>query len=198
MRRRWLSFLFLLALSLSASEGRAQRRMVVGRVADSVTSEPVRSGLVRVLGTPIQAVIRDDGTFIVYVPVREVTLGLETVGYHKKEIRVAAHDETVVVLLQRDVFQLSEVIITGQGPGVERRNLANSVSQVRGEDLSRVPAPSLDYALKGRVTGAQITSSGGAPGGGVQLRFRGITSLIGNTDPLFIVDGVIVDRKSVV
>ncbi|MBI4421510.1 MAG: TonB-dependent receptor plug domain-containing protein [Gemmatimonadetes bacterium] len=196
MRRWWLPFV---ALTLGASVARApaQSRMIVGRVADSVTAEPVRAGLVRVLGTPIQAPLRQDGTFIAYVPVREVTLGIESPGFTRREVRVAVPQEAVVVHLQRDVFMLSEVVITGQSTGVERRNLAHSIGQVRGEELSRVPAASVDDALKGKVAGAQITSRGGAPGGGAQLRLRGITSIIGNSDPLFIVDGVIVSNAAI-
>jgi len=194
---RALPAAMVLICSVGSRDGMAQSRVIMGRVTDSVTSAPVANGLVRVLGTPIQAPVHDDGTFVLYVPVREVTLGVEVPGYPKKEVRVAQQEGAVAVAVRRDYFELSEMVITGEGTGVQRRNLANAVSQVSGADVSRVPAASLDDALKGKITGAHITSNSGAPGGGVQVRFRGVNSIIGNSEPLFIVDGVMVSNITI-
>src|SRR5262245_11968568 len=180
-----------------ASQGQAQTRMVVGRVFDSTVAEPVTSGLIRVLGTPIQSQLRVDGTFVIYVPIREVTLGFEASGFQKKEVRVAQEAETVIIPVRRDIFELSKVVITGQATGVERRNLPNSISEVGARDLSRTPAPSVDDAMRGKVTGANITSNSGAPGGGIKMRLRGVSTIIGNSDPLYILDGVMVSNATI-
>jgi TonB-dependent SusC/RagA subfamily outer membrane receptor len=184
----------VLFISIAVSNAWGQTRMIVGRVMDSTLAQPVPAGLVRVLGTPIQAQLRRDGTFVVYVPVREVTLGFEAKGYQKKEIRVGSEDETVVIHVRRDYFELSRLVVTGQTEGVEKRNLPNSVSSISSEELSRVPSPSVDDALRGKVTGAHISSNSGAPGGGIMFRLRGVSTILGNTDPLFIVDGVVVSN----
>jgi TonB-dependent SusC/RagA subfamily outer membrane receptor len=196
MKHAWFAAVALL-ISQGVSDAQAQTRMIVGRVSDSTFNEPVTRGLVRVLGTPIQAQLRNDGTFVIYVPVREVTLSLEAPGYQEREIRVASHQETVVFAVRRDVFELSRVVVTGQGGGIERRNLPHAVSSVGSEDLSRVPAPSLDDALRGKVNGASISARSGAPGGGIQVRLRGVSTILGSVDPLFIVDGVMVSNATI-
>jgi TonB-dependent SusC/RagA subfamily outer membrane receptor len=196
MKLSWFGAMVLM-VSVGVSDAQSQTRLIIGRVTDSTLAEPVTAGLVRVLGTPIQAQVREDGTFVVYVPVREVTLGFEARGYQKKEVRVPSHQEMVVLPVRRDVFELSRVVVTGQGTGIERRNLPHAVSSVGSEDLSRVPSPSLDDALRGKITGANISSRSSAPGGGMQLRLRGISTILGSTDPLFIVDGVMVSNATI-
>jgi TonB-dependent SusC/RagA subfamily outer membrane receptor len=149
------------------------------------------------LGTPIQAQVRPDGTFILYVPVREVTLGYEGREFQKREIRVAERTDAVLVPVHRDYFQLSELVVTGVATGVERRNLPNSIAEVGGEELSRTPSPSVDDALRGKVTGANIIRRSGAPGGGISMQLRGVTTILGSADPLFVVDGVIVSNVTI-
>jgi TonB-dependent SusC/RagA subfamily outer membrane receptor len=196
MKRAWLMSGLLLVAGFPAAE--AQTRLLVGRVNDSTLNEPVTGGLIRVMGTPIQAQVRPDGTFILYTPIREVTLSFESRGYKKKEVRVPQSDETVIIPVQRDVFELSQMVVTGQGTGVERRNLANAVSRVNGEDLVRTPAGTIDEAMRGKVTGANFSNTaGGAPGGGLALRLRGVTTILGNNDPMFIVDGIVVSNASI-
>jgi TonB-dependent SusC/RagA subfamily outer membrane receptor len=175
----------------------AQTRFILGRVIDSVTSEPVTAGTVTLLGTKVKVPVRQDGTFVIYAPIREVTVAVEGIGYRSRDMVVPQTSDVLVVPLRRDYFELDAVVVTGQATGIERRNLANAVGKVRGEDLSRVPAQTVDEALKGKVTGAAITSNSGAPGGGITVRLRGVTSIIGNSDPLFIVDGVIVSNASI-
>jgi TonB-dependent SusC/RagA subfamily outer membrane receptor len=195
MRQAWLAAAIALGSVSTAAD--AQTRMIVGRVNDSTLNQPLSAGLIRVLGTPIQAQVRMDGTFILYVPVREVTLSFEAKGYHGKEIRVPGQAETVVMNVARDVFEMSEVVITGHETGVERRNLANSVSRVNSDDISRVPSASIDDAIRGKVAGANFQTKGGAPGGGIAMRLRGITSIMGSAEPLFIIDGIIVSNVSI-
>jgi TonB-dependent SusC/RagA subfamily outer membrane receptor len=185
-----------LLLSLT-SQSPAQTRVIVGRIVDSTARDPVNSGLIRVLGTPIQAQVRVDGTFVIYVPVREVTLGFEATGFQKREVRVPFDEETVIIPVHRDYFELSRMVITGQATGVERRNLPNAISEVGSRDLSRVPSASVDDAMRGKVTGANITSNSGAPGGGIKMRLRGVSTIIGNSDPLFILDGVMVSNATI-
>lgn len=196
MKRAVFGVVAVLLLT-AASRGQAQTRMIVGRVMDSVMAEPVGAGLIRVLGTPIQAQLRVDGTFVLYVPMREVTLGFEGFGFQDKEIRVPAEQEAVVIPVRRDVFELSRVVVSGQATGVERRNLPISVSEVGARDLSRTPAPSVDDAMRGKVTGANITSNSGAPGGGIRLRLRGVSTIIGNSEPLYVLDGVMVSNATI-
>ncbi|MEP6691704.1 MAG: SusC/RagA family TonB-linked outer membrane protein, partial [Gemmatimonadaceae bacterium] len=89
------------------------------------------------------------------------------------------------------------VTVTGQATTVDRKNAATAVSVVNAEELTRVPAASIENALQGKVAGANIAMNNGAPGGGGQIQIRGTTSILGNAEPLIVVDGVIVSNATV-
>src|SRR2546430_8751606 len=93
--------------------------------------------------------------------------------------------------MHKDVLKLDQIVVTGQASGIARRNLANSVASVDAEQLTKVPAVSVENALQGKLAGAQIQQNAGAPGGGNRIRLRGTSSILGNATPLYVVDGVI-------
>ena len=88
-------------------------------------------------------------------------------------------------------------MVTGRGTGIERRNLPNAVATVSGEELSRVTAQSIEHALQGKVAGADIQTNSGAPGGGAQVRLRGVTTISASASPLYVVDGVIISNVAI-
>src|SRR2546428_134774 len=175
----------------------AQTRIVTGRVTDSLSSEVVTSGQVSVQGTTIGTTIKDDGTFTVAVPNRDLGLVLRSIGFKRKEVSVPASQNSVQVSLARDYFQLEAIVVTGQATGIERRNLANAVATVSGDQLVRAPVATVEQSLTGKVAGAQISTNSGAPGGGVLVKLRGVTSIFGAFSPLYVVDGVIVSDVAI-
>src|SRR5690606_35655086 len=83
------------------------------------------------------------------------------------------------------------------GVVAERRALGNTVSTVRGDEINNAPAAtSIDRALQGKISGAVITQNNGQPGGGVSVRLRGTSSILGGAEPLIVLDGVIVENNS--
>src|SRR6185503_12013440 len=184
---------FALAVSLlTAGRAQGQTRIVTGRVTDSLTQEVVTSGQVSVQGTSVGTVIKDDGTFTIAVPSRDVVLVVRSIGFKRKDLAIPASQNSVNVALERDYFQLEAIVVTGQATGVERKNLANAVASVSAEQLAKAPTASVEQSLQGKLAGAQITMNTFAPGGGVMVRLRGVTSINGNFTPLYVVDGVIV------
>lgn len=169
-----------------------QGRTITGTVKDSVTGEPLNAGQVRVAGTTIGALIRVDGKFTISVGNQGVTLQIRSLGHKPMNVEVAASQSTVNVSLGRDNFRLQEVVISGQATGMEKKNLATAVGTVDADELANVPAASIERALQGKVTGTRITENSGAPGGGSIVRIRGVTTIIGNFTPLYVVDGVAV------
>ena len=175
----------------------AQQRSLNGRVIDQATGQPIVSAEVTILGTQLGTHTRDDGTFKLQLPDSGVTVRVRMIGYLLRDFRVATDQTTLDVALTRDVLHLEEVVVTSQATSVARRSAANAVATVNAQELVQAPAQSLDAALQGKVVGAEISSNTGAPGGGMQIRLRGITSVIGSATPLYVVDGVIVSDASI-
>ncbi|GAC1411391.1 MAG: TonB-dependent receptor [Gemmatimonadaceae bacterium] len=188
-----LAFLLFLFVVI-ASPAHAQRR-VTGRVTDQTSGQPVPGAAIHVQGTQIRTSAGDSGTFSLQVPEGPVTLIVRRIGYQRNEIVLPPGEARLEVVLRRDVLQLETQVTTGAATSVARRNAANDVATLSAEQLSRVTAPSIENALAGRIAGAQVTANSGAPGGGNQIRLRGVTSVFGSADPLYVVDGVIVSNE---
>lgn len=184
----------VVALAALASAAQAQRR-VTGRVTDQATGEPLPAVSVTVSGTTVGGVTNDRGVVVLRVPTAgPATLLFRRIGYERLNVQLGAADTVVAVSLARDVLRLENVVVTGAATEVSRRNAANDIAQVSAEQMAAVPAASLENALAGRIAGAQVISNSGAPGGGNQVRLRGVTSVFGSADPLYVVDGVIVSN----
>jgi TonB-dependent starch-binding outer membrane protein SusC len=98
--------------------------------------------------------------------------------------------------LGEDVLSLDEVVVTGTGIATKKRQLGNAIATISGKDLMKGGATSIDQALQGKVAGAQINQNSGNPAGGITVRLRGPSTINGSSEPLYIVDGVIVNNDS--
>ena len=189
--------LFALALAaLGAAGASGQERQISGRVTSATNGEAIAGVNVSVTGAAFAAVTNADGRYTISAPSGAVTLVFRRIAFKRREVQVPAGQNTADAALEADVFNLEAVVVTGQATGVERRNAAIATTNVSGQEVSAVPAPALDRALAGRVPGAIISQNSGAPGGGTQIQIRGNNTVIGNPDPLFVVDGVIYSDAS--
>ncbi|HXL05535.1 MAG TPA: SusC/RagA family TonB-linked outer membrane protein [Gemmatimonadales bacterium] len=187
-----------LALSLAVGLGAAaQQRSIRGKVVSAATAEPTAGASVAVAGTPITALTNDRGEFSLSAPEGAVTLLVRAVGFKHAQIPVAAGVGDVTARLEQDVFNLEAVVITGQATGVEQRNLANAVTTVSAAQLNRAPTQTLESALQGKVPGALVQMNSGAPGGGGQIAFRGVTTINAGVDPLIVVDGLVIANDAI-
>ncbi|MBI4500699.1 MAG: SusC/RagA family TonB-linked outer membrane protein [Gemmatimonadetes bacterium] len=182
---------------LAAERASAQTRIITGRVTDSLTSEVVTSGQVSVTGTTVGSTIKEDGTFTLAAPTRDVTVVVRSIGFKRVDVAVPASQSAVDVALARDYFQLEAIVVTGQATGVERKNLANAVASVDNQTLVKSSTSSVEQALMGKVAGAQIQDYGSGPGGGVIVTLRGANSLNNAYTPLYVVDGVVVSDAKI-
>ncbi|MEZ4433559.1 MAG: TonB-dependent receptor [bacterium] len=98
---------------------------------------------------------------------------------------------------EADADAIEEIVVTGRATGIAEQNQANSVARVTAEQLRDVPAPTISEALQGKIAGANIQSNSGAPGGGIQLQLRGISSIKGRSAPLYVIDGVIISDDAI-
>ncbi|MEX2111436.1 MAG: SusC/RagA family TonB-linked outer membrane protein [Gemmatimonadaceae bacterium] len=187
-----------IALLVGAISASAQTRAVTGTVTDAQTGQPLEGARVSVRGTALATSTGATGQFTLgNVPAGEVTVTIRRIGNNPVDVRLAAGENDVRATLTRDPLRLAEVVITGQATGVERRNLANAVTTVSGEEVSRVSAQTVEQALQGKVPGASIQANSGAPGGGMQMRLRGVTSINASSEPLYVVDGVVLSNIAI-
>jgi TonB-dependent SusC/RagA subfamily outer membrane receptor len=174
----------------------AQRR-ITGRVTAEGGGEPLLGASVQVVGTPLGTYTNERGEYALNAPTGSIELRFRRLGYKGTVVTVAPDRNEVNAALERDVLQLEELVITGEATSVARQNLANDVATVSTEDLTRAPAPTIDNALQGKIAGATISSNSGAPGGGIQVQLRGITTIKASIDPLYIVDGVVISNDAI-
>ena len=170
---------------------------ISGNIGDG-TGEPLVGVSVLVVGTTTGAVTDLDGNFTLQVPDDRSQLRLSYTGFATQVIDVERGGGPLQVILQEDVANLEQVVVTGLASTIKRSNLANAVSVVSSEELTGVTTQqTVDGALYGKLTGVNITQTSGAPGGGYAVRLRGVSSLSGNNQPLFIVDGVYISNVEI-
>ncbi len=187
----------VLALGLVPAIAGAQNREVTGKVTRTVGDVPVAGATIVEIGGQGVAQSGNDGTFRISVGLGDVRLLVRAIGFQRKEVAASASTSSVSVALDEDPFKLEAVVVTGQATTLERRNATTATVQVSGADLNRAPAQALEQALQGKVPGATISMNSGAPGGGGQMQIRGATSILGQGQPLFVVDGVIISNDAI-
>ena len=182
-----LTFYFLLfALAVVA-----QDRSITGKVTDEKgIALPNVSVIVK--GSSIGTTTNADGNFSLGVPASATSLVVSFVGMGDKEINLTAENVYNVTLTTGAKNNLDEVVVVGYGTQ-RRANITASVSTVRAVDIENRPYTSVDQALQGKVAGLQAPVSSGQPGAFQAIRIRGIGSFTAGADPLFVIDGVIVN-----
>lgn len=189
--------MFLLLFLLNVQLVLAQVRQVTGQVINASTGQGLAEATVSVSGTRIVAQTGNDGNYVLNAPDGDLNLVVRAIGYKRLDVALSASQNTANVALEPDVFKLQEIVITGQATGVARQNLPNAVATVDASELTRAPAQTLESALQGKIPGALIQANSGAPGGGYQLSLRGVSTINGSTDPLYVVDGVVISNSAI-
>jgi TonB-dependent SusC/RagA subfamily outer membrane receptor len=174
---------------------------VRGRVTDRASGRGVAEVQVTVTGTRLGASTGDDGAFtIANVPTGARTLSVRRIGFQPatRTVTVNTGDNSAGdIALVVSAVNLSEVVVTGTAAPTERRKLGTSIASLDSMVIGRALSVTVDQAMQGKIPGAQITQNSGGPGGGgISVRLRGTNSFISGSDPLYIVDGVIVDNGS--
>jgi TonB-linked SusC/RagA family outer membrane protein len=183
-------------LAPMTASAQAQRREVTGTVTRTYGQLPVVGATITEVDGNGVGQSGPDGRFRISVTAGDVRLQVRAIGYKRKEVGVPASEMTVALTLDEDPFKLEAVVVTGQATTLERQNATTSTVSVGSNDLTNAPAQSPEQALQGKVPGAVISMNSGAPGGGAQVQIRGATSILGQGQPLFVVDGVIISNDA--
>lgn len=199
-------FLLFLGLILMASQLNAQEAnktyTIRGSVYDAKSSEPLVGANVLIRGTTLGVATDRQGQYALVVSLAPGTYRLSHsfLGYKAKVVEIRAGTEAVIdvgrVSLEEDLLQVQEIVVTGTGAAIEKERLGNAVATVAGSAVSEAYAPTVDAALAGKIAGAIVQQNSGTPGGGVTVRLRGTSTISAAAEPLYIVDGVIVDNSS--
>jgi len=182
-----------LIILLVAGMGFAHSQTLSGKITDSETGEPLPGAQVFVKGTFVGTTTDVNGAYSLDVD-GSVTVVIAYIGYKTQEVATSGGSGDFA--MEPDVLRQDEVVVTGLVSTVKRRNAANAVASVSGDDLVNAPTQTLDQALSGQFAGVNIRRNSGAPGGGVNVNLRGQSTLTGSTQPLYVIDGVIVNNDA--
>ena len=188
-------FALMCAVQVKAQEaGR-----IHGTVVDSANRQPLPNVNVGLEGTTRGAVSRVDGTFdVTGVPPGAYTMRARRIGYRTivQSVTVTSGATTTVELgLGPQPTVLAEIVSTGYGTQ-RREAITGSVATVSADAAKVGVVTNAEELLQGRTTGVQIVKSSGEPGGNIQIRIRGGTSISASNDPLYVIDGVPVQNDS--
>lgn len=186
-----MSLVLLLTL---VSHAWAQNRTISGTVTDASNGEPLPGVAVIVKGTTSGTATSYDGTYSINIPENASTLVFRFIGYLATERPISSN--VVNVALATDTKQLQEVVVTALGVEAEKRTLGYSAQNVKTEEIVQSREANVVNALAGKVAGVYINNSGGQAGSSSRIVIRGNTSLTGDNQPLFVIDGIPVDNST--
>jgi len=186
-------YLILLIFVLGYTSVFSQSSVTIsGTVTDKDTGEELIGVSVGVKGTTNGTMTDIDGKYSITIPSGKGTLEFLYLGYTSQE-KIITKTEILNITLSPDNFMLDEVVAIGYGT-MKRSDLTGAISSVSGDKLKVTPVSGVDQALQGRIAGVTVNSNSGQPGARATIRIRGIGTVLGGADPLFVVDGVMVDN----
>ena len=172
----------------------SQGKIVSGVVNDDMGG-PLPGATVQVKGSESIGSITDfDGKFTIAIRDGETRIIVSYVGFVSQEIDIEGQNN-ILVSLEQDVSELEEVVVIGYGT-VLKKDLTGSVSSVKVSETISRQSTTVDQLLQGRAAGVQVTQNAANPGSGISVRIRGTSSLRGNNEPLYVVDGIIISSAS--
>ncbi len=182
----------------------AQEGATITGTVRSDAGVPLQLATVTIEGLGLGATTRETGEYTLAVPAARVqgqvvTVTARLIGYRPRSVQVTLRpgSQTQNFALATNPMQLGEVVITGAGTATEVEKLGNVRNAVSAELIVRSNEPNIVQALAGKAPNVNIAQSAGDPGAGSSIRIRGVRTLNGSVEPLFIVDGVPVDNSSV-
>jgi hypothetical protein len=169
----------------------AQEKTISGNVSDE-SGLPLPGVNIIVKGTTTGTQTDFDGNYTINASVGSV-LSFTYLGLKPQEITVSASN-TVNVTMVEDVGVLDEVVVTALGIKREEKTLGYAAQGLKGEEMTEARESNISNALSGKIAGVQVTSTSGNPGSSSRIVLRGASSITGNNEPLYVVDGVPIDN----
>ncbi len=194
IQQKWIRLgmaFFLVLFTIVGSY--AQTRVIKGKVVDA-TNQPIIGATVKVVGTSVGTITDVKGFYSLSATSKDKLL-FSFMGY--KPVEEAIGDRSVInVTLEESAVQMQDVVVTALGIKRESKALGYSVDEIKAGELLKNKSANIINSLQGKVAGVDVTQSSGAPGAGSSIIIRGGTSLSGDNQPLFVVDGIIYDNST--
>lgn len=187
----------------AAEAQEARSYQITGTVVDAQGLQPLTGVAVSLLGTERGVLTNESGRFSMSVDLTpgSYELRFRVIGRRDVVRELDLGTQTTVdvgqVPMEATAVALDELVVTGTGAPTTRRAVGNTIETISGDEINEsVGARSVDVALQGKVAGAVINSISGQAGSGTTVRLRGTSTILGNAEPLYVVDGVIIDNSS--
>ena len=195
--RKLLAIVALPLLSLSLPCLSRAQVTITGTITDS-KKNPLPGATISLKNSNSTTSADISGKFSMTIPGDKGVIVISNIGFSPQTFNVDANSKNLSVVLTEEAGKLEEVVVSGLATSIKRSNLANSVASISSKELiGTTTQETVDGALYGKFTGANVSANSGAPGGGISVKLRGITSIVANSQPLFIVDGVYFDNSSI-
>ena len=191
MEYNYLKKLLNLTISIFTICLSAQSFEVSGKVLESDTNIPLPGATVIIKGTNKGVTSDFDGNFKITANSGQILI-VSYVGFSDKEVEAA---EKLIILMKTELDELEEVTISVGYFDVSKKDLSGSIAQIKSEQLEQNRASSLENLLQGQVAGVVVTESA-EPGGGIGISIRGTNSILGGTQPLYVLDGIPINPVS--
>jgi TonB-dependent starch-binding outer membrane protein SusC len=180
-----------LALDLSITDTpaiNAQQQRVTGKVLDAATNEPLIGVNVAVEGTTVGTITDVKGTYSLVLPGTAKTLVFTYIGYVTEKVQLQGQT-TIDVKLTAEVLHLEEVIVVGYGTA-KKSDISGSVASVSRDEMLKKAPTNILQGLKGQAAGVVVTAQDGSPDANSAIRIRGVATINGSANPLYVLDGV--------
>jgi hypothetical protein len=184
-----------MASSFFSSYVLGQNSSLRGKVIEEKTRSPLPGATVHIKGSTHEVITNDKGEFtFITAQHLPLTYTVSYIGYQPTEA-TQSEEGNFTISLVPTTSQLKDVVVIGYGTQ-SRKNLASAVSSVNVSQIEDIPATSVDQLLQGKAAGVLASSNSPVPGTGIFLRVRGSTSINASNDPLYVVDGVFINSRS--
>ncbi|MDB5120841.1 MAG: TonB-dependent receptor [Sphingobacteriales bacterium] len=172
----------------------AQNKQITGKITGASDSESIPGAVVKVKGTTVGTSTNIDGVYSISAKVGDVLL-FSSLGYVTKEVTVRQSIK-IDVALQSDSQSLSEVVVVGYGT-MRKTDLSSAQVAISAADINKTVNTTIEQAIQGRASGVYVTQNSGQPGGGISVNIRGVNTINGSTEPLYVIDGVQIQPSTV-
>ncbi len=183
--RKLLTMFFCVVLAITQIA--AQTRTVKGKITDD-KNNPIANASILVKGTTVGTTTGTDGSFTINVPATGKSLLVSSLNFTDQEVAIGTKT-SINVAMRSTTQDLQEVVVVGYGTK-KKSDLTGSVATLKAADIESLPFSSVDKALQGKVAGLQSVAASGQPGAAQNIIIRGISSINGTSNPLWVIDGI--------